>query len=233
MSNDTGVQKKKHKYIDSEEEEQQQQQPVQQPQQQSPIAQTITVDYRKWKFLFEPDSSEQQEEKKVKKNPNPQITKQKQPEQRVKQIKSNPDTDDLRYEILCRWWYCFDQWPPSDFDYEEALSKYKLRKVDLSVFKRESEINDQGLRKVYEVNGYKGVFRTSAGDTLDLRPREGCPSYEQISKINSKNLPKILIKGLKAQLEDLIKHEPNNQQLKNHLERQLKQIQQQYQRQMD
>ncbi|CAD8068234.1 unnamed protein product [Paramecium sonneborni] len=233
MSNETGVQKKKHKYIDSEEEEQQQQQPVQQQQQQSPIAQTITVDHKTWKFLFEPDSSEQLEEKKPKKIQNPQITKQKQPEQRVKQIKSNPDTDDLRYEILCRWWYCFDQWPPSDFDYEEALSKYKLRKVDLAIFKRESEINDQGFRKVYEVNGYKGVFRTSAGDTLDLRPKEGCPSYEQISKINSKNLPKILIKGLKAQLDDLIKHEPNNKQLKKSLENQLEFVQKQQRKQMD
>ncbi|CAD8064251.1 unnamed protein product [Paramecium primaurelia] len=233
MSNDLGIQKKKHKYIDSEEEEQQQQQPVQQLQEQSPIAQTITVDHKKWKFLFEPDSSEQQEEKKVKKISNPQITKQKQPEQRIKQIKSNPDTDDLRYEILCRWWYCFDQWPPSDFDYEEALNKYKLRKVDLAVFKRESEINNQGFRKVYEVNGYKGVFRTSAGDTLDIRPKEGCPSYEQISKISSKNLPKILIKGLKAQLEDLIKHEPNNKQLIKNLEHQLAQIQNQYRKSMD
>lgn len=32
----------------------------------------------------------------------------------------------------------------------------------MAVFKRESELNDDGFRKVYEVNGYKGVFRTSA-----------------------------------------------------------------------
>lgn len=32
----------------------------------------------------------------------------------------------------------------------------------MAVFKRETEFNEEGLRKVYEVSGYQGVFRTSA-----------------------------------------------------------------------
>jgi len=70
--------------------------------------------------------------------------------------------------------------------------------VDVITFKREPELNDAGLRKVYEVHGYKGVFRTAAGDTLDLRPKEGCPSYENMEKMNPKLLPKMYLKGLKA-----------------------------------
>jgi hypothetical protein len=29
-----------------------------------------------------------------------------------------------------------------------------LRRVDMAVFKRETEFNEEGLRKVYEVSGY-------------------------------------------------------------------------------
>jgi hypothetical protein len=49
-----------------------------------------------------------------------------------------------RIEILKRWWYCFDQWPPENFDCDEELSKYKLRIVEASFFRQEPEFDKKG-----------------------------------------------------------------------------------------
>jgi hypothetical protein len=46
------------------------------------------------------------------------------------------------------------------------------------------------------VEGYSGVFKTSSGETLDLRDKDSCPSIENINKLNPKHLPKLYIKGI-------------------------------------
>lgn len=57
-----------------------------------------------------------------------------------------------------RWNYALDEWPPQDYDYENELKKKGYRVVEFSKFKFVNEVVD-GLVKVYELDGYKGVYR--------------------------------------------------------------------------
>lgn len=77
-----------------------------------------------------------------------------------------------RIEVLKRWWYCFGEWPPADYDYEAQLRRYKLRQVEWVQFKREPELDVDGSRKVYQIDGYPGVFRTSSVRSLRAYTRE-------------------------------------------------------------
>lgn len=67
----------------------------------------------------------------------------------------------VRMEILKRWWYAFEDWPYPNYDYATELSQYKLRKVEAALFKSKPELDENGARKVYAVDGFPGVFRTS------------------------------------------------------------------------
>lgn len=59
--------------------------------------------------------------------------------------------------LLIRWWYVLPEYPPTNFDFKEALSFNKLREVPERKFKFEpEEIN--GCKKVYSLEHYKGVY---------------------------------------------------------------------------
>lgn len=64
-----------------------------------------------------------------------------------------------------------EPWPPVDYDYEPKLKEAGLRRVEAGQrFKAEPEVDDQGLRKVYEIDNYAGKFKDSKGVTYNLRP---------------------------------------------------------------
>ena len=64
-----------------------------------------------------------------------------------------------------------EPWPPVDYDYEPRLKEAGLRRVEAGQrFKAEPEVDDQGLRKVYEIYNYAGKFKDSKGVTYNLRP---------------------------------------------------------------
>lgn len=71
--------------------------------------------------------------------------------------------NNIVYDILKRWWYCMDDYPPLDYDYEAQLSTLGYRSVPVERFSREQELDSDGKAKVYAVPGYLGLFRNSQG----------------------------------------------------------------------
>jgi hypothetical protein len=62
-----------------------------------------------------------------------------------------------------------------------------LRRVEVKNWKLEPEEQD-GLKKVFEIETYEGVFKDSQGNTYDLRPHETCPSLNNFSRMEKINL---------------------------------------------
>jgi hypothetical protein len=82
----------------------------------------------------------------------------------VKDI-SYANKDHLVHEFAVRWWYALPEpWPPVDYDYTPKLTENGLRRVDAGQrFKMEPEIDEKGLKKVYEIEYYNGYFKDSKG----------------------------------------------------------------------
>merc|ERR1712232_1304375 len=79
--------------------------------------------------------------------------------------------EDAVAELLSRWWYALPDWPPDDDSYyEKELTKRKYRKVAIEEWEWVNEKDDQGRRKAYELSQFRGCFRASNGDLLDMRP---------------------------------------------------------------
>ena len=68
--------------------------------------------------------------------------------------------------------------------YSTKLNDLRLRRVDITRWKIEPEEDDQGFKKVFEVETFKGVFKDSAGQTHDLRPKETCPSLNNFARMD-------------------------------------------------
>ena len=64
----------------------------------------------------------------------------------------------------------------------QILKHKKLRKIDKSEWKFESDLDENGFKKVTEMSGFNGVFVDSSGKTYDLRPQENKPSYNNFIK---------------------------------------------------
>ena len=64
----------------------------------------------------------------------------------------------------------------------DKLKEFKLRIVDRSEWKLVPDIDENGLRKVTEMEGFKYVFVDSNGKVYDLRPQETKPSYNNYIK---------------------------------------------------
>jgi len=112
----------------------------------------------------------------------------------VKEI-SFSNTDHLAYELAVRWWYALPSpWPPVNFDYSQKLKENNLRQVDLSRFKSEPE-EVEGLKKVFEIESYSGMFKDSKGHTYDLRPHETCPSLNNFLNKDKTELQPLLMKA--------------------------------------
>jgi len=106
-------------------------------------------------------------------------------------------------EVLKRWWYVLPEWPPADFDYAPILESESLRKVDISLWKLEPEVDENGLRKAYELEWFKGIFKDYKGKTHDFRPRESCPSYSNLITKTKADLIEMLKIALDEQLKEL------------------------------
>lgn len=65
-------------------------------------------------------------------------------------------------------------------------------------------MDQQGLKKVFEVDNYPGVFKDSKGVLYDLRPKETCPSVANFSKKEKSELQTLLMKAYEAQLQQLL-----------------------------
>jgi hypothetical protein len=86
-------------------------------------------------------------------------------------------------ELAVRWWYALPKWPPENYDYTQRLRDNGLRRVEVRQWKMEQEEVD-GLKKVFELETFPGVFKDSQGKTFDLRPMETCPSLNNFLKMD-------------------------------------------------
>jgi len=66
------------------------------------------------------------------------------------------------------------------------LKESKLYFVDKSQWKLYPNINEEGLSKCCEFDGFKFVFIDYTGKTHDLRPQENRPSYNNFNKFVNK-----------------------------------------------
>lgn len=109
-------------------------------------------------------------------------------------------------DLLCRWWYAYPSgdWPPSDpAFYDPELNKRSLRRVSIQEWEWVPEKDEQGRSKVYELSQFKGTFRTSNGDIVDLRPMDTCPSHNNFMKKDMPELYSMLLTAYEAQIKDL------------------------------
>merc|ERR1711972_189700 len=106
-------------------------------------------------------------------------------------------------KLLCRWWYALPPWPPEDFDWAGKLAERRCRCVEVEAFHKAPELDEKGFRKVYELASYRGLYRSSDGELIDLRPLEGKPSSAQMMLKSTPDLYRLLIKAYDAQLMEL------------------------------
>lgn len=146
------------------------------------------------------DSSDS-DKKKKKSKPAPKKSTPKKPVKTDEKKKTTRSKEDLVYEVLKRWWYCMEDWPPKDYDYQSLLTQKKLRKVDKH-WKLQSEEVD-GFTNVVEVASYRGIFKSAKGEVYDLRPRDTCPCFETFKSKSVPDLLNLLIIALKNQINAL------------------------------
>lgn len=125
-------------------------------------------------------------------------------------------------QLLCRWWYADyyvkNDWPPQQEEfYEVELKKQKLKKVSVQEWEWLPDKDTEGNSKVYELSQYRGVFRNSSGDLIDLRPKDTCPCLNTFMKKDLKLLCEMLISAYENQLEDLKNCRYSSEMLKNTL----------------
>ncbi|CAK8987520.1 unnamed protein product [Durusdinium trenchii] len=118
-------------------------------------------------------------------------------------------------DLLCRWWYALPDWPPADEDfYKPKLEAKRLRQVTIQEWEWVPEEDDRGYRKVYQLSQFRGVFRNSHGDMIDLRPQETCPCFANFMKKDLPELYDLLFKAYEGQLKDLENSKYDEQKLK-------------------
>jgi len=127
---------------------------------------------------------------------------------RVKK-KDRSAKEEVVAELLCRWWYALPDWPPiEDSFYAEEFKKLKLRKVSIEEWEWVPEEDAEGRKKVYGLAQFRGLFRDSAGNLVDLRPRDTCPCYHNFMKKEMVWLHDMLVTAYENQLKEL-REQPN------------------------
>lgn len=107
-------------------------------------------------------------------------------------------------DLLCRWWYVMDDWPPKDpAFYDALLEKQKLRRVSIQEWEWVPDFDKEGRGKVYELSQFKGIFRKSDNEKIDMRPMDLCPSYNNLIRKDLLELYRMLVTAYENQLKDL------------------------------
>jgi len=121
-------------------------------------------------------------------------------------------------DLLCRWWYALPDWPPQDSAlYQAELAKRSYRKVTIEEWEWVPEEDAKGLKKCYELSQFRGLFRASNGDLIDVRPQETCPCYANFLKKDLPELYDLLVLALENQMKDLKNSKYNETQLEQEL----------------
>lgn len=108
-------------------------------------------------------------------------------------------------ELLCRWWYALPPWPPEDDAYyEEELKKRSLRRVKIEEWEWVPEVDAKGLRKVYGLTQYRGLYRSSTGELVDVRPQATCPCFTNFMKKDMPELADLLVTAYEGQIKALL-----------------------------
>jgi len=129
---------------------------------------------------------------------------------RPKPVEERDARQKLVAQILCRWWFAMPPWPPEDLDTAGELARRGFRQTTMTTFDQEPELDERGFRKAYELEQFKGCFRTSDGELLDIRPIEGRPSWDQLMLKSTPDLYRLLIKAFNAQLVELTEESKKN-----------------------
>eukprot|EP00929_Paragymnodinium_shiwhaense_P117970 TRINITY_DN8947_c3_g1_i1.p1 TRINITY_DN8947_c3_g1~~TRINITY_DN8947_c3_g1_i1.p1 ORF type:complete len:274 (+),score=79.35 TRINITY_DN8947_c3_g1_i1:114-935(+) len=113
--------------------------------------------------------------------------------------------DQIVAELLCRWWYALPDWPPpmNDKYWTEQLEKRNLRQVQIEEWEWVPDEDSKGRKKVYGLTQFRGVYRNSSGDFIDLRPHDTCPCQRNMMKKGLPELYDLLIKAYENQIADL------------------------------
>lgn len=90
--------------------------------------------------------------------------------------------ENVAHEFAIRWNYALPSWPPADFDYDKALSEHKLRIVEPKQFRSEPDYDQNGNAKAYELEIYKGVYKTLNNKVVDIRPQDSKPCMSNFLK---------------------------------------------------
>lgn len=106
---------------------------------------------------------------------------------------------DVISKILSRWWYVFPMWPNPETDYSKVLEKRGCRIVQIKDWNTEPE-EENGLKKVYELGQFPGVFRDSNHEMLDMRSKHDCPCFANLAWQPMSNLLTYLIRALDNQI---------------------------------
>jgi len=125
-------------------------------------------------------------------------------EDNVIRKKDRTPKESVVVDLLIRWWYALPDWPPAEPEYYEAeLAKRKLRRVSIQEWEWVPEIDKDGRAKVYELMQFKGIFRKDNGESVDIRPMDNCPSFQNMMKRDLPELYGLLVKAYEGQLKDL------------------------------
>jgi len=108
-------------------------------------------------------------------------------------------------DILCRWWYVFPKWPPGpeEFDYAKALRKLGYKEVPISEWMNHQDPDPEGLKKVYQLGQFPGIFRNAQQEMLDMRPKNTCPCYANLQRQDITQLFKYAIRAYENQIDVL------------------------------
>lgn len=136
--------------------------------------------------------------------------------------KERTTKEDVVAQLLCRWWYSDyyqkNDWPPKDDAfYQSRLKENKLRQVRVEEWEWLPDVDDQGLRKVYELSQFRGMFRNTSGELIDLRPKDTMPCVNNFMKKDMTTLCQLLLSAYENQLKDLKNCRYNNETLDQNL----------------
>jgi len=80
-----------------------------------------------------------------------------------------------------------------------------LKLVDVEEWDDTEDVDENGFTKVYQLSQFRGVFRDPNGAAHDMRPREGCPCYNNFIKKSEEELYQLIITAATNQMKILEK----------------------------